>query len=94
MFTIVGKQTARHDSGYVVEVLDRQTVQYVDASCRATINVEFGPTTAVYANSLAMTCSGHGDATSSGLAEAVRDRVVKGLGALGLSCELVISQDR
>lgn len=88
-FTIVGRQKAHHDSGYVVEIVDRHTVRYIDEDKRATIEVEFGPTTAVHADSLALTHQLPGRSTSAAELVTTRDRITQGLEALGLSCELV-----
>lgn len=89
MFTIVGRQKANHDSGYVVEIVDRHTVRYIDADMSATIGIEFGPTTAIYADSLALTHQLPGRSTSAAELVTTRDRITQGLEALGLSCELV-----
>lgn len=88
-FTIVGRQKAHHVSGYVVEIVDRHTVRYIDADMSATIGIEFGPTTAVHADSLALTHQLPGRSTSAAELVTTRDRITQGLEALGLSCELV-----
>lgn len=94
MFDLVGKQKVRHDSGYIVEILDRQTVRYVDGHCSATMAVDFGPTTAIYVDTLTMTRNGVGDPGPPVDAETVRDRVVNGLHALGLTCDIAMANNQ
>ena len=53
-FVLLGPQQVRHSSGYIVQVNGRFQVGYIEGIDVASVEVEFGPTTAVYDNTLAL----------------------------------------
>jgi len=89
MFTRVSAQKVEHTSGYVVQVLDRETIEYIDGKKHATINVDFGPTVGVFKHTLGEIVSGQ---ESASLPESERERIlgriIEGLRAMGCEVEI------
>jgi hypothetical protein len=48
MFTKLAPQKAVHSTGYIVQVLDRFHVEYIDKHKRAKIEVDFAPVIGIY----------------------------------------------
>jgi hypothetical protein len=89
MFTRLAPQKVRHSSGYVVQVADRESVEYLESDRRAVVAVDFGTTVGVYANTLSewITPTGKGQMVTSERAEIVQ-RIVAGLEAMGSAVQV------
>jgi hypothetical protein len=89
MFTKLAPQKVRHSSGYVVQVANRESVEYLEAERRAVIGADFGVTVGVYANTLKewLIPEGKMEMTALDQAEIVR-RIVAGLEAMGSTVEV------
>jgi hypothetical protein len=89
MFTRTRAQEVRHSTGYVVGVLDRTTVQYSDPTCIATISVDFGPRTAIYAGTLSVESTGLSGTVSRPNEADIMSRILGGLEAMSLACDVI-----
>jgi hypothetical protein len=52
MFIQLSPQKVKNSDGYIVQVADRFSLEYIEDLRTAKIAVEFGPTTGIYKNSL------------------------------------------
>jgi len=84
MFTKLAPPKVRHSSGYVVQVANREAVEYLEAERRAVVGVDFGITVSVYANRMKewLVSGGSSEMSAGDRTEIVR-RIVAGLEAMG-----------
>lgn len=89
MFRKVSPQKIQHSDGYVVQVADRYSVEYLDENYRASVNVDFGPANVgVYLHSLVVKGrSGTEVHLCSIECDKVFERIVAGLEAMGSPVE-------
>jgi hypothetical protein len=89
MFTKLAPQKVRHSNGYVVQVANRESVEYLEAGRRAVVGVDFAATVGVYAKTLKewITPEGKMEMTDLDQAEILR-RIVAGLEAMGSTVEV------
>ena len=89
MFKKIAPQVAEDSDGFIVQVGGRYTVQYVDGNIQADMEVDFGPTTAIYPSKL-KAC--RKDGTPIELTPDQKSVIVKrikdGLKALGVKYEV------
>lgn len=52
MFQRLAPQRVKHSSGFVVQIADRETVEYLDGARSARITVDFAELTGVYEDTL------------------------------------------
>ena len=52
MFKQLASQRVQHDSGYIVQVADRNSVEYLEPNLRVAVAVDFGVRVNVYGDSL------------------------------------------
>ena len=90
MFTAIAPQRAQHESGFLVEVLDRNSIGYEDEQLRAVVHVDFGPVTGLYVDTLEV--RGRDDEVSVDDKDraAVLSRIEAGLRFLGVRFERVL----
>lgn len=89
MFVRVAPQKVRHSGGYVVQVANRSSVEYLDAKHKAVIAVEFGRSVGVYASTLKERDDSGLELRSSPVVRAeILGRIVAGLEAMGSTVEL------
>ena len=75
MFTKLAPQKAQHASGFIVQVADPQTVEYIDGPLKASVGVEFGPVSTLYGSTLKAS-----DKSSSNLVEARKAEIEAEIG--------------
>ncbi|MGH8020917.1 MAG: hypothetical protein ACREIA_22065 [Opitutaceae bacterium] len=90
MFKRISPQKVQHSTGYFVQVLDRETIEYIDGGTHVTVQVDFGPTVGVYKQTLRKL---ERDGGQSGLLseddrERFFGRIVDGLNAMGCAVEI------
>ena len=84
MFTRLAPQKVKHSDGFVVQIANRHSAEYIESSRRATISVEFGAWVCVYENTLSAWSSDAGGSSMSATdRERVARRIVAGLEAMG-----------
>jgi hypothetical protein len=85
MFTQISPQKVRHLSGFIVQVIDRQTVEYLEEKRSAFIEIDFAATTGIFEKTLSNWKTGN-DLVPMGEMEkqTVLNRIVAGLHAMGL----------
>ena len=89
MFTQIAPQKVRHSSGYIVQIGSRHAVEYYDARCKASVEVEFGKPNAVYASTLTAGCLSGSPLNLLDTEKAeIIQRIVEGLRAMGSSAEI------
>ncbi len=89
MFTRISPQKVQHSTGYLVQVLDRGTIEYVEGGTHATVQVDFGTTVGVYKQTLQkLEREGQGGWLSEAEREGVFGRIVDGLKAMGCVVEV------
>ena len=90
MFTKLSPQKVRHSAGYIVQVGDRHTVEYVEDGREAVVEVEFGACVTVYENTLrCWLVAGHEAPMEQSRRTEVLSRISAGLAAMGSRVELV-----
>ncbi len=73
----------------MVQILDRETIEYVDGDTHVTVQVEFGLNVAVYKQTLRkLERGGHGSLFTEDEREWVFGRIVDGLKAMGCAVEI------
>lgn len=82
MFTKISPQKVRHSSGYIVQVIDRFHVEYIDGNNRAVAEVEFAPIVGLCRNSLIMLTGLEGDR------DIILKRIVSSLEEMGAAVEI------
>ena len=88
MYRRIAPQRAQADDGSIVEVLDRETVAYRDASVSATIKVDFASVTGLYPASLsARSADGIVLLLAPDQREDLVSRIEAGLACLGVETE-------
>jgi hypothetical protein len=87
MFTATAPQRAVHESGYTVEVLDRNSIAYQDEKLHAVIQVEFGPITGLYVDTLDVKGREHDVSVSEEDRARVLSRIESGMQFLGIRFE-------
>ncbi len=89
MFNKLGPQKVQHADGYIVQVADRSTVEYLEGNRKAVVEVDFAALTGVYQNSL-RGWLGTGIEGEMSLDERVivLERILAGLKAMGCSVEV------
>jgi hypothetical protein len=87
MFTAIAPQCALHESGYTVEVLDRNSIGYRDEQLTAVIKVEFGPITGLYVDTLDVRGREHEISVSEKERARVLSRIQSGMQFLGIPFE-------
>lgn len=89
MYRKLAPQKVEHSDGYIVQVADRSSVEYVEGTRRAVIEVEFAELTGVSRDTLrGWFESGADRDMSSEERVTVLERMVTGLEAMGCSVEL------
>ena len=87
MFTAIAPQRAQHESGYLVEVLDRNSIGYQDEKLRAVVQVDFGPVTGLYVDTLEVSGRDHDVSIDDKDRATVLSRIEAGLQFLGVHFE-------
>jgi hypothetical protein len=77
MFEKLSPQRVRNTSGFVVQVADRETIEYIQGSRTARITVDFAPLTGVYEDTLTDWLA---DGTAQPMSPQDRVRVLKDIG--------------
>jgi hypothetical protein len=77
MFKKLAPQKAQHKSGYIVQTGGRYTLQYIDGDLLAEVDVDFGPVTTVYPESMRLQKSGTQVPVSPEQRATITDRMVK-----------------
>jgi hypothetical protein len=88
MFLKISPQKVKHSDGYIVQVADRYTVEYLDENYQARIDVDFGVDVGVYLHSLVVK-DRSGAEINLGTVECdkVYERIVSGIEAMGSQVE-------
>lgn len=90
MFKRISPQKVEHSTGYVVQILDRETIEYIDGDTRFTVHVDFGSTVGVYKQTLRkLEHNGQSGLLSEDDRERFFGRIVDALSAMGCSVEVV-----
>jgi hypothetical protein len=89
LFLKISPQIVQHTDGYIVQVADRDSAEYLDESCQARVNVDFGTVdVGVYLHSMvAKNRSGSEIVLSFSERAKIFERIVAGLGAMGCLVE-------
>jgi hypothetical protein len=89
MFRRISPQKVQHSDGYIVQVADRYTVEYLDENYQARIEADFGAMdVGVYLRSLVVKDrSGAEINLSSAECDKIFERIVSGLEAMGSPVE-------
>ena len=90
MFTKLSPQKVRDASGYVVQVGDRHSVEYLENARKAVVEVEFGGIVSVYGDTLSdwHLSGGQAPMTAAERTE-ILSRISAGLTAMGSRVEVV-----
>jgi hypothetical protein len=83
MFKKLSPQKVQHDSGYIVQVASRTSVEYLDANRKATVDVDFAASIGIYRKTLRGWLGMNDDDKNE-----VLNRIVAGLKAMGSDVEL------
>lgn len=90
MFTKLSPQKVRDSLGYIVQVGDRHSVEYIEDARKATVEVDFGGSVSVYGDTLSdwLIAGGRERMEQAERAE-ILHRIAAGLAAMGSKVELV-----
>jgi hypothetical protein len=89
MLTIISPQKVKSSNGYIVQVANRYTVEYLDDHYTVTIKVDFGVTIGLDKNTLvARNKSNFEVILNQTQYQQILDRLVKGLEAMGSQVEI------
>jgi hypothetical protein len=78
MFHSLSPQRVRHASGFIVQVADRETIEYLAGACKARIAVDFAPLTGLYKDTLTDWILS--DGSPKKMTDAERTQVLKNIG--------------
>lgn len=87
MFIRLAPQKVRHSLGYVVQVADRTTVEYLDQGQRALVEADFGSSVCIYEKTLQF-FGNEGNTPIGSERKVILDRIVVGLEAMGIMVEI------
>lgn len=87
MFTHLTPQKVRHSLGYVVQVADRTTVEYLDQNQQVLIEADFGSSIGIYEKTLRFFENGK-ETNIDSKRKIILDRIVAGLQAMGSTVEI------
>jgi hypothetical protein len=87
MFSRIAPQQARDDSGTLVRIVDRQHVEWVNGSKRASVEVDFGSDVGVFCSTLSWLNSDGAILMSETERILVLTQIVEGLQSMGLKVE-------
>jgi hypothetical protein len=89
MFVRSAPQQARHSDGYIIQVGDRYSVQYVHGAITAEMAVDFAARTGIFPETLAVrNLDGGLVASTQKQREAIIARIKSGLNFLGIQYEV------
>lgn len=89
MFTKISPQKVISSDGYTVQVANKNHVEYIEPTCRAEIEVDFGTTVGVYPGTLRSWTENAQDVpTSTSEQSLIVKRIVAGLEAMGSKVEI------
>lgn len=87
MFKAIAPQCAQHESGYLVEVLDRNSIRYQDEQLTAVVQADFGPVTGLYVDTLEITARARDTSFGEEDRARVLSRIEAGMRFLGIRFE-------
>jgi hypothetical protein len=88
-FTLLSSQRVRHKDGYIIEIVDRETVHYIEPNRRASVYVDFATLTGIYRDTLSPWRTADGTTQMNAQdRRIVLERVADGLRAMGLDVEI------
>jgi len=89
VFKKLGPQKVQHVDGYIVQIADRSTVEYIEGKRLASIEVDFASVTGVYKKTL-RGCGSSENADQMGHeeGEVVLQRIIAGIRAMGCNVEV------
>jgi len=89
MFRKISPQKVQHATGYVIQVANRNSVEYLDGEFRAVIEVDFGVVVSVFQDSIQVFAS-NGKIISPDASQKadLLSKVVAGLQAMGSNVDL------
>ena len=91
MFKKITPQKVQHSDGYIVQIADRSSVEYLENNHKAKIEVDFAVLTGVYQDTLSgwIKSSGYEQKMNQTEHDNVLRRIVEGLKFMGCSIEII-----
>ena len=89
MFTLLSPQKAKNSEGYIVQVADRHSVEYIGVDRTARVFVDFGETVGLYSATLTITAATGLQSPINSTDQAhIIERIKAGLEAMGSKVEV------